>query len=78
MVTTIQVQESTKEALEHLKAGRQTYDEVIRALIQEREAHDPWWEEMASRMEAVKSGKEQLLPQRALEEYHRKRTARKG
>lgn len=78
MATTIQVQESTKEALEHLKAGRQSYDEVIQALLQEREAQDPWWEEMTGRMEAVKSGKEKLLPQSALEEYHRKRMTRKG
>lgn len=76
MATTIQVQESTKESLERLKAGSQSYDDVIQALLQERAEHDPWLEEMARRMDAVKSGKERLLPQSALEEYHKKRMAR--
>jgi predicted CopG family antitoxin len=76
MATTIQVHESTKEALERLKAGRQSYDDVIQALLQERSEHDPWLEEMARRMGDVKSGKEKLLPQSVLEEYHKKRMAR--
>lgn len=73
MATSIQVHPATKDALERLKAGGQSYDDVIQALLEDREEHDPWLDEMEKRIEDVKSGRVKLLTEKEWVEHYRKR-----
>jgi hypothetical protein len=56
-LTTITVRASTRLELEHLKTGGQTYDDLIRALLEELETRDPWYDEMERRVDEWRSGK---------------------
>lgn len=73
-LTTIPVRQSTRAALQRLKTGGQSYDEVIRAILEELEESDPWFEEMEQRLKDIHSGKVRLEPIEAL--YARHRTKR--
>jgi hypothetical protein len=55
-LTTIPVRASTRAELEQLKTGGQSYDDLIRALLEELESRDPWFDEMAQRIDDWRSG----------------------
>jgi hypothetical protein len=74
-LTTIPVRTSTRAELEVLKTGGQSYDDLIRALLEELEARDPWYEEMERRIIEVRSGKVKAVPIESLLE--RDKRARK-
>lgn len=59
-LTTISVRASTRAELEKLKTGGQSYDEVIRAILEELEERDPWFAEMEQRISDWKQGKIKL------------------
>lgn len=61
-LTTISVRASTRAELEKLKTGGQSYDEVIRAILEELEERDPWFAEMEQRISDWKQGKVKLEP----------------
>lgn len=61
-LTTISVRASTRAELERLKTGGQSYDEVIRAILEELEERDPWFAEMEQRISDWKQGKVKLEP----------------
>ncbi len=61
-MTTISVRASTRAELERLKTGGQSYDEVIRAILEELEERDPWFAEMEQRISDWKQGKIKLEP----------------
>jgi predicted CopG family antitoxin len=61
-LTTIPVRKSTRAELQRLKTGGQSYDEVIRAILEELEEQDPWFQEMATRLADLHSGKAKLEP----------------
>lgn len=61
-LTTISVRASTRAELEKLKTGGQSYDEVIRAILEELEERDPWFAEMEQRISDWKQGKIKLEP----------------
>ncbi|MGI0133031.1 MAG: hypothetical protein ACREDK_08105 [Thermoplasmata archaeon] len=61
-LTTISVRRSTRAELERLKMGGQSYDEVIRAILEELEERDPWFAEMEQRLSEWKQGKIKLEP----------------
>jgi predicted CopG family antitoxin len=61
-LTTITVRSSTRAELEHLKTGGQSYDDLIRALLEELERRDPWFEEMEHRIDDFRSGRTKLEP----------------
>jgi predicted CopG family antitoxin len=71
-LTTISVRESTRAELQRLKAGGQSYDEVIRAILEELEERDPWFAEMERRISDWKDGKVKLAPIETLWEKDRK------
>jgi predicted CopG family antitoxin len=59
--TTISVRSSTRERLESLKTGGQSYDDVIDQLL--NQAEDPeWLEEMGRRILEHRSGKVEAEP----------------
>ena len=70
-LTTIPVRQSTRAALQRLKTGGQSYDDVIRAILEQLEENDPWFREMEQRLEDVHSGKIQLEPIETLYARHR-------
>lgn len=73
-LTTISVRASTRAELERLKTGGQSYDEVIRAILEELEERDPWFAEMEQRISDWKEGKIRLEPIETLREKdHRAR-----
>jgi predicted CopG family antitoxin len=76
-LTTISVRESTRAELQRLKAGGQSYDEVIRAILEELEERDPWFAEMERRISDWKDGKVKLGPMETLWEKDRKSRAGK-
>lgn len=76
-LTTISVRESTRAELQRLKTGGQSYDEVIRTILEELEARDPWFAEMEQRISEWKQGKVKLEPIETLWEKDRKLGARK-
>jgi hypothetical protein len=49
-LTTIPVRASTRAELEHLKTGGQSYDDLIRAILEELETRDPWYDERERRI----------------------------
>ncbi len=61
-LTTIPIRTSTRDELETLKTGGQSYDDLIRALLEELEARDPWYEEMERRIGEVRSGRIKTEP----------------
>ncbi|MGA7861938.1 MAG: addiction module protein [Thermoplasmata archaeon] len=61
-LTTIPVRVSTRAELQRLKSGGQSYDEVIRAILEELEEQDPWFQEMEQRLADIHSGKVKLEP----------------
>ena len=61
-LTTIPIRASTRAELEILKTGGQSYDDLIRALLEELEARDPWYEEMERRIGEVRSGRVKAEP----------------
>lgn len=61
-LTTIPIRASTRAELEVLKTGGQSYDDLIRALLEELEARDPWYEEMERRIGEVRSGRIKTEP----------------
>ncbi|MCI4365338.1 MAG: hypothetical protein L3K10_04670 [Thermoplasmata archaeon] len=56
-LTTIPVRASTRAELEQLKTGGQSYDDLIREILEELESRDPWYDEMERRVEDWRSGK---------------------
>jgi Arc/MetJ-type ribon-helix-helix transcriptional regulator len=70
------VRESTRAELQRLKAGGQSYDEVIRAILEELEERDPWLAEMEQRIADWKKGKVKAEPIETLLE--KDRAARAG
>ena len=73
MATTIAIKQGTRVRLEAMKTGSQTFDDVISALLNEREEVDPWLQEGLRRIEEVQSGKVKLLSQDEYIEYHQRR-----
>jgi len=71
-LTTIPVRESTRAELQRLKTGGQSYDQVIRAILEELEERDPWFAEMEQRIGDWKNGKTQLEPIETLFEKDQK------
>jgi hypothetical protein len=67
-LTTIPVRASTRAELERLKTGGQSYDDVIRGVLEELEERDPWFEEMEKRIADWRSGKVKLEPIETLRE----------
>src|SRR5208282_92329 len=61
-LTTIPVRASTRAELQRLKSGGQSYDDVIRAILEELEEQDPWFQEMEQRLKDIHSGKAKLEP----------------
>jgi hypothetical protein len=61
-LTTISVRASTRAELEQLKTGGQSYDDVIRAILEALEARDPWYDEMERRIDDWRAGKVKLEP----------------
>ncbi|MCI4373589.1 MAG: hypothetical protein L3K02_08120 [Thermoplasmata archaeon] len=61
-LTTIPVRASTRDELQRLKSGGQSYDDVIRAVLEELEEKDPWFEEMERRLNDIHSRKAKLQP----------------
>jgi len=61
-LTTIPLRSSTSDHLSRLKTGGQTYDDVILAVLEELEHRDPWFQEMNSRIEDLRSGKVRAQP----------------
>lgn len=76
-LTTIPVRESTRAELQRLKTGGQSYDQVIRSILEELEERDPWFAEMEQRISDWKQGKVKLEPIETLWEKDRKARARK-
>jgi predicted CopG family antitoxin len=70
-LTTISVRSSTRAELEQLKTGGQSYDDLIRTLLEELESRDPWYEEMEPRIDEWRSGKTKLEPVETLRERDR-------
>jgi predicted CopG family antitoxin len=77
-LTTIPVRESTRAELQRLKTGGQSYDQVIRAILEELEERDPWFAEMEQRIADWKNGKTKLEPIETLFEKDRRARAGKG
>ncbi len=76
-LTTIPVRASTRTELSRLKTGGQSYDAVIRAILEELEERDPWFQEMERRLGDIHSGKLKLEPIETLyETYRTSRTRR--
>ena len=75
-LTTISVRASTRAELEHLKTGGQSYYDLIRALIEELEARDPWFDEMAARSAEWRKGRVALEPIESLLDHSYARAAR--
>jgi predicted CopG family antitoxin len=76
-LTTISVRESTRLELQRLKTGGQSYDEVIRNILEELEERDPWFAEMEQRISDWKNGKVKLEPIETLwEKDQRSRTGK--
>jgi hypothetical protein len=61
-LTTIPVRESTRAELQRLKTGGQSYDAVIRAIMEEWAEQDPWFQEMEGRLADLHTGKAKLEP----------------
>jgi predicted CopG family antitoxin len=61
-LTTIPVRESTRAQLQRLKTGGQSYDQVIRSILEELEERDPWFAEMEQRIADWKNGRTKLEP----------------
>jgi predicted CopG family antitoxin len=76
-LTTISVRESTRAELQRLKSGGQSYDEVIRAILEELEERDPWFAEMERRVAEWKQGTVKLEPIETLWDKDKKARARK-
>jgi len=76
-LTTISVRESTRAELQRLKTGGQSYDEVIRAVLEELEERDPWFAEMERRISDWHEGKIKLEPIETLWEKDQRTRARK-
>jgi predicted CopG family antitoxin len=77
-LTTIPVRESTRAELQRLKSGGQSYDEVIRAILEELEERDPWFAEMEQRVADWKEGKIKLEPIETLWDKDKKARVRKS
>lgn len=73
-LTTIPVRASTRSELQRLKSGGQSYDDVIRSILEELEERDPWFQEMERRLDDIHSGKLKLEPIESL--YEKDRRAR--
>lgn len=71
-LTTIPVRESTRAELQRLKTGGQSYDQVIRSILEELEERDPWFAEMEQRISDWKNGKIKLEPIETLFEKDQK------
>jgi predicted CopG family antitoxin len=76
-LTTISVRASTRAELERMKTGGQSYDEVIRAILEELEGRDPWFAEMEQRISDWKIGKIKLEPIETLWDKDQQTRARK-
>jgi len=76
-LTTISVRESTRVELQRLKTGGQSYDEVIRAILEELEERDPWFTEMERRISDWHEGKVKLEPIETLWEKDQRTRTRK-
>ena len=53
---------STRAELQRLKSGGKSYDDVIREILEELEESDPWFREMARRIERIHRGESKLEP----------------
>lgn len=76
-LTTISVRQSTRAELERRKSGGQSYDEVIRGILEELEERDPWFAEMEQRIADWKQGKIKLEPIETLWEKDQRSRGRK-
>ncbi len=76
-LTTISVRQSTRAELERLKTGGQSYDELIRGILEELEERDPWFAEMERRISDWKQGKIKLEPIETLWEKDQRSRSRK-
>ncbi len=76
-LTTIPLRESTRAELQRLKTGGQSYDDLIRAILEELKERDPWFAEMEHRISDWKNGKVKLEPIETLWEKDKKSRARK-
>lgn len=65
-LTTIPIRTSTRDELESLKTGGQSYDDLIRALLEELETRDPWYKKMERRIGEVRSGRIKTEPTETL------------
>jgi Putative addiction module component len=65
-LTTIPLRTSTRAELQRLKSGGQSYDDLIRAILEELEEQDPWFEEMERRLKDIHSGRTKLEPVEAV------------
>lgn len=72
-LTTISVRTSTRDELQRLKSAGKSYDDVIRAILEELEESDPWFREMEQRIEDVHSGRAKLEPIETLYAKYRAR-----
>jgi predicted CopG family antitoxin len=77
-LTTISVHESTRTNLQRLKSAGQSYDQVIRTILEELEERDPWFAEMEKRVVEWKAGKIKLEPIETLWDKDKKARARKS
>lgn len=73
MATTIAIKQGTRARLEALKTGGQSFDDVVSALLNEREQVDPWLHEGLRRIEEVRTGKAKLLSEEDYIAYHERR-----
>lgn len=77
-VTTIPVRASTRAELERLKSGGQSYDDVIRAVLEELEERDPWFDEMDRRIAELREGRVKLETVETLREADLRSRQRKA
>ncbi|MCI4334550.1 MAG: hypothetical protein L3K04_02830 [Thermoplasmata archaeon] len=78
-LTTIPLRASTRAELAQLTTGGHSYDGLIRAILEELEARDPWFDEMDRRIEDWHAGRVKLRPielLRAADPQSRKRGSR--
>ena len=75
--TTIPARVSTHAELPRLKSGGQSYDDVIRVLLDELEEREPWYAEIEQRVTDWKEGRIMLEPSETPWDKDEKARARK-
>jgi predicted CopG family antitoxin len=71
-LTTIPVRSSTRAELQQLKTGGQSYDDLIRTLLEKLDSQDPWYREMEDRIDEWRGGETKLEPIETLRERDRR------